>query len=299
MINLLSSWDNPLLKLFEPFFVAYIWTIIIILLIISLTLYIFNGAALFTIAKRRGVRYYGLAWVPVGNLWVAGCLADGYDNATTGKNSNLRGKLMWISLAVHCALLTIVFAPFMIIGLVVLYIFYYVAVYKIYNSCMDKDNLMFFCVSAVLPIVIPFKLFSIRHKDEGFPFIKEKANKQQNNTRFSAWVEHNKNDAIHGEKCNCGVPAHRVLNNISTNNSPNIDEHTHVNTEHEQNIASESIEPKSNFTENAEHFFDNNSETSDVDFNHTIAAETDDATTLAPNESEPRPLSAPVKETQD
>ena len=47
--------------------------------VISIVFYIFSSIGLYTIAKRRGIPGAGWAWVPLGNLWILGSIADQYD----------------------------------------------------------------------------------------------------------------------------------------------------------------------------------------------------------------------------
>ncbi len=124
--------------------------------------------------KRRGVRCYGLAWVPVAQLWVMGSLADGFDNVTKRKNMNLRLIMLFVGLGAFVLGLTIIMLSVAMIAIVVLSVFEYIALFKIYNSCKDKDNIVIFVLSMFLPIIIPFVLFSFRNSDDGFPFMKKK-----------------------------------------------------------------------------------------------------------------------------
>lgn len=71
-----------------------LWTI----LLFSVA-YILMGWGLHALAKRRIIKYAWLAWFPVGNLWVLGCLADQYRTVVKGQeNSNRRIRVFWISL---------------------------------------------------------------------------------------------------------------------------------------------------------------------------------------------------------
>lgn len=60
----------------------------------AVLVYVFYSLGLYTIAKRRGLRYYGLAWVPIADYWILGSIADQYHNAHTGKNLKLRKHLL-------------------------------------------------------------------------------------------------------------------------------------------------------------------------------------------------------------
>ena len=55
---------------------TFLIAVLIITIAICVVMYVFEALSLFTIAKRRGIPNYGLAWVPVGNMWIVGKLAD-------------------------------------------------------------------------------------------------------------------------------------------------------------------------------------------------------------------------------
>lgn len=52
--------------------------VILVTLALSLVIYIFESLGFYTMAKRRGIHYPGLAWVPIGRDWLMGSLADQY-----------------------------------------------------------------------------------------------------------------------------------------------------------------------------------------------------------------------------
>ncbi len=62
----------------------------IVLLLFIVLLYVFEGLSLYTIAKRRGIRHYGFAWVPIGSSWVLGAIGDQYYTSNRGRKSYLR-----------------------------------------------------------------------------------------------------------------------------------------------------------------------------------------------------------------
>ncbi len=299
-IQALSSWDYPVLSFFGAFINAYIITLFIILGILAAVMHVFNAIALFELAKRRGVRYYGLSWVPVGNFWVTGCLADGFDNATKGYNNNLRGKLLWISLAVHCALLTFIFASIAFWGVAILLVFYLAAIYKIYNSCRDKDNLMGFCASAVFPVIIPFKLFAMRELDEGFPFIKEQAKTDAEKTRYSDWVVYSKTDTPSSKSTTLECePIDTVQENsdeIVNHDSCTVPVTDTITTDQSGNFAEPCDGEKSGDENPTEGLPTECSDTDDFEHNLNTAHDDNSVNTIAPDDSEPRPLTAPKKD---
>lgn len=71
----------------------------------SIASYVLLALGLYTMAKRRGIRNPWLAWIPVANLWLLGCISDQYLYLTQGQNKAKR-KLMLI-LAIVSAVLVI------------------------------------------------------------------------------------------------------------------------------------------------------------------------------------------------
>ena len=65
---------------------------------ISLVAYIFQSIGLYSIAKRRGIKAPGLAWVPVGSMWILGSIADQFDYVRTGQVKKKRVALLWLTL---------------------------------------------------------------------------------------------------------------------------------------------------------------------------------------------------------
>ena len=59
--------------------------------------YVLLSWGLYAIAKRRGVRKPWLAWVPIGNMWVLGCIADQYRLHARKQKTNRRKTLLIIN----------------------------------------------------------------------------------------------------------------------------------------------------------------------------------------------------------
>lgn len=71
-------------------------------LMLSVALYVLQALGLYALAKRRGIRYAWLAWVPLGVLWVLGALSDDYRARVRGKQRKMR-----LYLPVLCAVLVV------------------------------------------------------------------------------------------------------------------------------------------------------------------------------------------------
>ena len=69
--------------------------------------YVLLSLGLYTIAKRRGINKPWLAWVPVANLWLLGCISDQYRHVAHGQVKNKR-KSMLILMIVMLVLTVIV-----------------------------------------------------------------------------------------------------------------------------------------------------------------------------------------------
>lgn len=56
--------------------------------------YIFMSLGLFTIAQNRRIPNPWLAWIPVANLWLLGCISDQYRYVTKAEQRNRRMRLL-------------------------------------------------------------------------------------------------------------------------------------------------------------------------------------------------------------
>ena len=76
-------------------------------MLVSIATYVLTALALYTIAKRRGLKNAWLAWIPVADCWLLGSLSDQYQYVVNGQHKSRRKILllfrilitiMWISL---------------------------------------------------------------------------------------------------------------------------------------------------------------------------------------------------------
>ena len=174
-------------------------------MLLSIAGYVLTALALYTIARRRGLRNPWLAWIPVADSWLLGSLSDQYRYVLKGEHRSKRKILlffrvlitiMWISLIgllvnlcfhavggvfwgamsdermfqiLHQAMnLLVLCLP--LIGISIAYaVFRYMALYDIYKS-LDPENCVLFLVLSILcGITEPFFLFFSREKDGGMP----------------------------------------------------------------------------------------------------------------------------------
>ena len=82
---------------------------------LSILAYILQALALYTIAKRRGIRKPWLAWIPFGNSWILGSLSDQYHYVTKRVVKNKRKSLLGLEIASSALVVAVVAALVVII----------------------------------------------------------------------------------------------------------------------------------------------------------------------------------------
>ena len=162
----------------------------------GIALYVLQSLGLFTAAKRRGIRNYGLAWVPVAYVWILGSMADQYDLAVKGEDKGYRRKLIGLSIAVVAAsfvgaillgiaagigffgdssmgvipaILGVLVMLAVFVLAVILAVFQYIALYKFYMSCKPENAVVFLVLGIFFQVLTPIFLFVSRNQDLGFP----------------------------------------------------------------------------------------------------------------------------------
>ena len=70
-------------------------------IVISLVTYVLMAVGLYSVAKRRGIRNPWLAWIPLVNVWVLGCISDQYRYVAKGQNKSKRKVLLTLSIIVE------------------------------------------------------------------------------------------------------------------------------------------------------------------------------------------------------
>lgn len=166
--------------------------ILAVILVASLAFWIIQSVGLHTLAKRRGIRNAWLAWLPVGNYWILGSIADQYQHLVQGKITSRR-KIMLIlsSVGIVMSLInnvlsisqtmmaasgedTAVLAIFSLIPAVLTIgvgiasmVYWYICGYDLYRSCNPDNAVIFLVLGIILPVTEPFFVFSCRKKDLG------------------------------------------------------------------------------------------------------------------------------------
>ncbi len=157
--------------------------------------YVFQALALQAVAKRRQIEKPWLAWVPVGNLWMLGCISDQYQYVVNGKERNFRKLLLWLMIGMYIALvplygleiIAIAMAEVMIEAAIVMLVLMvilaliilavavfasviqYMAIYDYYRSCDPSKAVLFLILSIVVTPAFPILFFLVRNKDLGMP----------------------------------------------------------------------------------------------------------------------------------
>lgn len=176
--------------------------------IISIVSYVLLAIGLYTIAKRRGIKHPWLAWIPVGDAWLLGCISDQYHYVARGEVKSKRKWMLGLSIVViACAVLMIVVAVSMLVNVInvgletnfvmddatamelvlgpvlsilglcflviipsiSLAVLEYIALYDLYASCEPSNKVLYLVLGIFFGIVTPIFVFICRNKDLGMP----------------------------------------------------------------------------------------------------------------------------------
>ena len=161
----------------------------------GIAMYVLTSLGFYTIAKRRGISKAWLAWVPVVNCWLIGCISDQYRYVVKGEVKSKRKSLLTLTIVqtvlglVFLGALTVtiisgvnssmsgisasrIMERIMIPAIVTLglllpmagvgiakTILSYMAMYDLYSSCVPENNVLFLVLSIVFPVTKPFFVF--------------------------------------------------------------------------------------------------------------------------------------------
>ena len=163
-----------------------------VVLLFALAFWIIRSLSLMKLAKRRGIQNAWLAWIPIGNYWVLGSVADQYQHLVHGKVTSRR-KIMLILAAVGTvvgtgySILSVVQTVLMETGediaaltliTVVGYlltmgvsitsmVFYHICNYDLYRSCRPNGAVAFLVLGIIFAVCEPFFYLACRKKDLG------------------------------------------------------------------------------------------------------------------------------------
>lgn len=189
--NYYNSFYNPYSGMLD---VAYGILSLLLLssLFIFIVLYIFESIALYTIAKNRGIKNAFLSFIPVAEYYILGKVYDDI-SATMNKKTGYAARMVVLaSFALASAVFACVFlgmsavigfaggeavmfifmaVPFLLVQIgctVALLIFTLISLYAVYKEYVPSNAVLFLVLSVIIPVTMPFLLFSIRNKKSGY-----------------------------------------------------------------------------------------------------------------------------------
>lgn len=85
--------------------------------ILGILSYVFLAIGLYSIAKRRGIKKPWLAWIPVANVWLLGCVSDQYQYVVHGAQKSKRKAMLTLQIIITVlAVAVVVLAVVMVAG---------------------------------------------------------------------------------------------------------------------------------------------------------------------------------------
>lgn len=147
-------------------YIGLILFLLMVNILLNLPVDILSSYAVFRIGQGLRLRSAWLAWIPVGNLWVMGCIADDYQKLVKGRKSYMRWilplnvvwavSLWFVAKAVGAAansgpflaeLLLLVPVLLLSIGGIVAV---YIALYRVYRYSLKKGAAIAFTALGVI-----------------------------------------------------------------------------------------------------------------------------------------------------
>lgn len=163
-------------------------------MLLSCAGYVLSAAAIYVIARRRGLRKPWMAWVPVLNVWLLGSLSDQYQYVVKRKNTSRRTWLLVLEVlksvlyaivigfcleAVldggyyvidwEAAMIAVGVALPLAAATIARAVVRLIALYDVYKSLDPENAVLFVVLSIFVGITEPFFLFFNRDKDVGMP----------------------------------------------------------------------------------------------------------------------------------
>lgn len=177
----------------------------VFMLAISVGSYVLQSVSLHTIAKRRGIHKPWLSWLPIGEMWIVGCISDQYQYVVKGRVKNKRKALLVLNIILwacviaiyvllgvmlvqaftleslpsvdHTDLFSILGPTTAMMGIslvmsgisIAVMVIRYIALYDLFYSCDPDSSIAYLLLSIFLSVAQPLFLFLCRKKDEGMP----------------------------------------------------------------------------------------------------------------------------------
>ncbi len=171
---------------------------------VGIGIYVLQALSFYTIAKRRGIKKPWLSWIPVGDVWILGCISDQFRYVVKGQVKNKRKALLTLEILLLVVLVVfyVCFGVFLVQALayddsmmdysmqadmlgsamgmlcaglvmmglaVALAVIQYMALYDLYMSCEPKNGVLYLVVGILVSVTMPIFLFLCRKKDLGMP----------------------------------------------------------------------------------------------------------------------------------
>lgn len=171
----------------------------------GIVLYVFRSLGVYTIAKRRDLNHPWLAWIPVADAYLLGCVSDQYRYVVKGENKSKRKWLLALNIVlgiltvamtamalgtvirvagaamrgagenriIHEAMRSVMgilglSLPMFGVGIAAA-VLRFMALYDLYTAADPRNNVMYLVLSILFQVTEPFFIFFNRHKDEGMP----------------------------------------------------------------------------------------------------------------------------------
>ena len=172
----------------------------VFMLAITVGSYVLQSVSLHTIAKRRGIHKPWLSWLPIGEMWIVGCISDQYQYVVKERVRNRRLPLLLLSLAmlglsivsavmgigtvtnvlrmlftgngspnVGRAVLMTVLSMTQAGATIAYLVVRGIALYEFYSSCTSRYNVVFLVLGLIFRVLEPVFFFVCRNKEEGMP----------------------------------------------------------------------------------------------------------------------------------
>lgn len=178
-------------------------------ILVAIVAFVFMAIGLYAIAKRRCINHPWLAWIPVANMWLLGCISDQYRYVTKGQVCSRRKRMLtaaivegvitllatvllvawffmigeWVAMGTPAEGLTGMISIILILAVLVLPLLgfsiwllveRFCAYYDLFRSCSPASKTVFTVLSIVAAclgyhILGAIFIFICRKKEEGMP----------------------------------------------------------------------------------------------------------------------------------
>lgn len=132
---------------------AILLAVLFAVLVFAAATYVLRSIGLYTMAKNRGIENAWLAWVPVGNSWLLGQIADEV-NSRQGKKTNYSLILLVLTAVTAAGGFSLVLLPFSALLSAPLSlaasVVYFIALYDVYQDYAPKNAVVFLVLSILL-----------------------------------------------------------------------------------------------------------------------------------------------------